>query len=102
MEVGFLFYSTYLLPKANTMSKENFETAVGRAVLDDGFRHLLLADPDQALSHFELTEQEAYIIRNIDSETLEAMSLMLEARLRTIRQAEAAVKPKAPVQPDSQ
>jgi hypothetical protein len=83
------------------MSKENFEILVGRAVLDDGFRHLLLADPDQALSHFELTEQEAYILRHIDSETIEAMSRMLDARIRTIRQAEAIGRPKAPVHPSS-
>ncbi len=66
------------------MSKEAFEAVIGKVIVEDGFRFLLLADPDQALSCFELTEAESSIIKLIDSETLELISGTLDAHLRAL------------------
>lgn len=59
------------------MSKEALESVLGRTILDSAFRDLLFADPDQALSHFELTPAEKDNLKNIDSETLERMADIL-------------------------
>ena len=63
------------------MSKEAFETVIGKAMLETEFRCLLLADPDQALASFGLTEEETSILKKIDNETLEVLSGALDARL---------------------
>jgi len=75
------------------MSKEDFEAIIGKVVVDVEFRNTLLADPDQALAGCELTEQEVYILKHIDGETIEAMSHILDARISKIRCAEETVKP---------
>lgn len=66
----------------NNMSKEAFEAAIGKAIVEIEFRCLLLADPDQALGGFELTDEETSILKKIDDETLEALSDALDARIR--------------------
>jgi hypothetical protein len=73
------------------MSREAFEAAVGKAMLEDEFRDLILADPDQALAGFDLTEEEVSILKKIDSETLDLISGTLDKCIRklpTIRREE--------------
>lgn len=69
----------------NPMSREAFEAIVGKVMLETEFRYLLLANPDQALAGFTLTEEEEYIIKRIDGETLDLLSQTLEHRTRKIR-----------------
>jgi hypothetical protein len=70
------------------MSIEAFETVIGKAVLEAAFRDALLADPDQALAGYELTEQEIHILKCIDGETIEVVGHMLDARVSQIKSAE--------------
>jgi hypothetical protein len=66
------------------MSKEAFEAAIGKTIVEAEFRDLLLADPDQALAGFDLTEEEVSILKKIDSETLELLSSTLDTCIRTL------------------
>jgi hypothetical protein len=66
------------------MSIDAFEAVIGKAAVEAAFRDLLLADPDQALAGFELTEDEVFILKKIDSETLELLSGTLEMFFRKI------------------
>ena len=76
------------------MSKEAFEAAIGKAVVEADFRDLLLADPDLALAGFELTEEEKTILKKIDAETLDSLGDSLDARIgtRSLRKSEVAAK----------
>lgn len=67
----------------NDMSKEAFETVIGKAIVETEFRCLLLADPDQALAGFALTKEEETGLKKIDWETLEALSKALDAHILT-------------------
>jgi hypothetical protein len=62
------------------MSKEAIEAVIGKAILDAEFRKLLLADPDQALTGFDLTDTEKASLKSMDSETMEALANTLDAR----------------------
>jgi hypothetical protein len=66
------------------MSIDAFEAVIGKAAVEAAFRDLLLADPDQALAGFELTEDEVFILKKIDSETLELLSETLDMFFRKI------------------
>jgi hypothetical protein len=66
------------------MSREAFEAAIGKTIVEAEFRDLLLADPDQALAGFDLTEEEVSILKKIDSETLELLSGTLDTCIRKI------------------
>jgi hypothetical protein len=74
------------------MSRKYFEAIIGKAIMDPGFRNTLLADPDQALAGYELTEQEECLLKCIDSETIDAMSHILNVRINKIRCSEKAAK----------
>jgi hypothetical protein len=63
------------------MSKEAVELAIGKALLNAGFRELLFAQPEQALSGFNLTAVEKNSLKRVDSETLELLAQTLHARL---------------------
>ena len=78
------------------MTKEGFQAVIGKAVVDSGFRNTLLADPDQALDGFILTEKEAYILKRIDGETIDAMSHILDVCVSRIRYVEEKAKPVEP------
>ena len=59
------------------MSKEIMECVIGKAVLEAEFRDALLANPDQALAAFDLSEAEKSSLKRMDSETLEALARAL-------------------------
>jgi hypothetical protein len=54
---------------------------IGKAVADSRFREELFANPDQALSGFELTEEEIAALKNIDAETMESFAGTLDERI---------------------
>ena len=64
------------------VSQESVEWVIGKIVLDGRFREALLADPDQALSAFDLTEREKASFKCLDSETMEAVANTLADRLQ--------------------
>ncbi len=64
------------------MSKEAFESVIGKALVEAEFRDALLADPDQALAGFDLTEAEKARLKNMDSETMEALARALQRGTR--------------------
>jgi hypothetical protein len=67
------------------MSKEAFEAAIGKTIVETEFRDQLLADPDQALVGFDLTEEEVSLLKKIDSETLELLSSTLNTSIRKLQ-----------------
>ena len=62
------------------MSREALTTIVSRAITDSDYRVQLLNNPDAALKDYDLSEQEEKMIRNLNSDTFDAMTLDLEAR----------------------
>ncbi len=56
------------------MSKQAMEAILGRCVMDDDYRALLFADPDQALAGYELTREERAALLAVDAETLDAFA----------------------------
>ncbi|MBN1146601.1 MAG: Franean1_4349 family RiPP [Anaerolineales bacterium] len=67
------------------MSKEAVETVIGKALLDEGFREALLADPGQALAGFDLTKVEIDGLKRLDGETLDALARSLDEQKRKLR-----------------
>lgn len=63
------------------MSMQNVEVILGKLVTDQEFRKLLSENPDQALSGYELTDEEKEALRTIDSEKLTALSESLDQRI---------------------
>jgi hypothetical protein len=63
------------------MSKEAVQAVIGKAVTDGKFREELFANPDHALSGFELTEAEIAALKNVDAETLESFAGTLDERI---------------------
>ncbi len=59
------------------MTQESVELAIGKALLDEDFRSLLFAKPEQALSGFDLKPAEKSRILRVDSETLEFLAQIL-------------------------
>jgi hypothetical protein len=56
------------------VSKQALEAILGRCVMDDSYRTLLFAHPDQALAGYELTKEERAALLAVDAETLEAFA----------------------------
>lgn len=54
------------------MSQRELEAVIGRAILDQGFRMELFANPPAALAEYELTEAEVAALRMVDAEGLDA------------------------------
>ena len=73
------------------MSQKTVEWIIGKIVLDAGFREALLADPDQVLAGFDLTESEKASIKRLDSETMELLAHTLAVRVSRIRQVSPGV-----------
>ncbi len=67
------------------MSKKAVEAAIGKAILDAGFRELLLADPDQALSDFNLVPAEKNMLKRMDSESLDMLGKLVNKLLCRIK-----------------
>lgn len=63
------------------MSDHSVKQIISRAVLDAEFRQLLLSEPDQALSGYDLTEEEKSIFQNLSPEEFEGLSSNLESRI---------------------
>lgn len=63
------------------MSEDSVELIIGRAVTDQEFRELLFTDPDEAISGYELTQEETMLIKNIAPDRFEAVRSELEERL---------------------
>jgi len=59
------------------MSKESVELVIGKVLLEEGFRNLLFAKPDEALSGFNLTSAEKSRLLRVDCETLEYLAQIL-------------------------
>ena len=53
------------------MSKSVLEAVIGKALVEAEFRAALLADPEQALAGYELSDREKASLKSMDSETLE-------------------------------
>jgi len=63
------------------MSKEALQAVIGRAVSDDEFRKAFFANPDKALTGYDLTEDEVAALKDIDAESMEALSGGLDERI---------------------
>lgn len=75
------------------MSRKELQDVIGRAVLDPEFRIVLFADPDFALTGYELTEIELAALKSVDAESLDACGGSLGQRiLRVLTSSEALVQ----------
>jgi len=54
------------------MSQGDLEAVIGRAVLDETYRHLLFEEPEIALAEYHLTEAETAVLKSVDAESLDA------------------------------
>ncbi len=64
------------------MSQRALHEVIGRAILDDNFRLTLFADPDAALSGYELADDEFIALKKVDAESLEGCSRDIGQRVR--------------------
>jgi len=62
------------------MSTEAIESVLGKILLEVEFRLALLADPDQALAGFDLTESEKAELKSMDAETMDVLANTLDSR----------------------
>jgi hypothetical protein len=67
------------------MSQASIEHIIGKALLDADFRDMLLANPEQALSGFDLTEAEKTYLKRADAETLDELAALLAVKDRLWR-----------------
>jgi hypothetical protein len=71
----------FIFCQEDDLSQKSIEWITGKIVLDAGFREALLADPDQALANFDLTESEKASIKCLDSETMDLLANTLADRI---------------------
>jgi hypothetical protein len=64
-----------------TVSLENVQTIIGRAITEAEYRELLFSDPDKALEGYELTEEEAAGLKGLEREKFDAVASELEERI---------------------
>lgn len=64
------------------MSQQTLEAVIGRAILAEEFRLALLADPETALSEYELTKKELAALKSVDAESLDTCAILLGTRMR--------------------
>jgi hypothetical protein len=57
------------------MSKEAVVAVIERAIEDEAFRRMLSESPDEALSGYDLTPEEAEALKSGDEPKLRAMGL---------------------------
>jgi hypothetical protein len=62
------------------MSATSVHTILTRAVQEPEYRGLLLRDPDQALTGYELSAAETAMFKQLTPETFEAAAAELETR----------------------
>lgn len=76
------------------MSKQALEAILGRCVMDDVYRSLFFADPDQALAGYQLSREERATLLAVDAETLDAFAERVGVHLsRGERQGRATGTP---------
>ncbi len=63
------------------MSKEAVQTVIGRAVTDAAFRQVLFAEPEKALTGYDLSRDEIAALQALDAEEMAAFAGSLEARI---------------------
>lgn len=63
------------------MSTEAVHQVIGRAVTDAAFRKLLFADPEEALSQYDLTEEERAALAELEEEAVSAFGNQLSERI---------------------
>jgi hypothetical protein len=64
------------------VTRRDLEAVIGRAMLHEAFRHLLFAEPETALTGYELTEAEVAVLKSADAESLDACAILLGSRMR--------------------
>jgi hypothetical protein len=62
------------------MSREALTTIVSRALTDKEYRSQLLSDLDAALKGYDLDESEKKMIRSLNADTFDELTMDLEAR----------------------
>ncbi len=62
------------------MSREDLTTIVSRALTDKEFRAQLLSDPEAALKGYDLSESEHNMIRNLNADAFDELTMDLESR----------------------
>jgi hypothetical protein len=73
------------------MSRQALEAVIGRVVIDEEFRLMLFADPEAALTGYELAEREIAALRTIDAESLDVFARGVGRRI--VRALEATEPP---------
>ena len=63
------------------MSLENVQAVIARMLTESDFRELLFSEPNKALEGYELTEQEATALMELEREKFDAVAGELEDRL---------------------
>lgn len=63
------------------MGEDAVAQIIGRAVMDDDFRALLLSNPEQALQGYDLSDDEAEALKGLKQEDLEDFSAKLDSRI---------------------
>jgi len=67
------------------MSQSTFESIIGKAIVDAEFRKALLADAEQALAGFDLSDDEKASLKSIDAETMDSVANSLDKRVSKVR-----------------
>lgn len=63
------------------MSTETMKIIISRAVIDKDFRELLLGKTADALSGYDITEEERHLLENIDPGKFDALAGELDIRI---------------------
>ena len=63
------------------MSQEQVSIIIGKAVTDSEFRTLLFSNPEQALTGYNLTDEEKQALKEMKKEDLEEFGGKLDKRI---------------------
>lgn len=63
------------------MSQETVTKVITKALLDDEFRSQLFSDPDEALSGYDLTEEERASLSALQEDAFDAFASEIEERI---------------------
>jgi hypothetical protein len=63
------------------MSREAVQVVIGKAVTDSKFREALFANPEKALTGYDLTQDEIAALKTIDAESMESLAGSLDERI---------------------
>ncbi|NDJ76597.1 MAG: hypothetical protein GYB65_10095 [Chloroflexi bacterium] len=62
------------------MSRETLTTIVSRVITDQDYREQFFADPDSALAGYELSESEEQLLRRLNADAFDELTMDLEVR----------------------